>query len=498
MRFNLRFPSPFTVLFGVIIIAAISTWLLPAGNYQTLSYHSEENIFIINKPTGEIEIPATEKALDSLDILIGLEKFKAGKIKKPISIPGTYQQVKADKQGILDVIYAPIKGMYEVIDIVLFVLIIGGFIGVFNSSGAFDKSIGFLANKLKGRESVLIIIITGLIALGGTTFGMQEETLAFYPILVPVFLAAGYDLLVPVAVIYIGSCVGIMGGTINPFGTIIASDAAGVNWTVGFVSRVAMFVLGTSAAIIYITRYATRVKKDPTKSLLHRLKISSPFSVIDRKESQQKLSLGTKSLLILFGGTFVLMVYGVSFLGWWFQEMTALFLVSAVLMGFLQRTGERNFIKDFMNGARDLLSVSFIIGIARGVTVVLNEGKVSDTILFYAVNAVDGMSGFLFLPALMIMFFFLALFISSSSGMAVVTMPIMGSLAQVIGVPPEEIVNAYLFGFGLMNIITPTGLTLPSLAMVNVDYNTWLKFVWPLMAILGVVGCCILWLGLFF
>jgi len=493
-----RFPTPYTVLMVVILAAALATWLLPAGTYDSLVYDGDSQTFEVVTPNGVEEMPGTQATLDKLGVLISIDKFEEGKIKKPISIPGTYRKSEAEPQGISDILYAPIKGLYETIDIVLFVLIIGGFIGVFNSSGAFDKGIGVLAHKLKGRESLLIIIVTLLISIGGTTFGMQEETLAFYPMLVPVFLAAGYDLIVPVAVVYIGSCVGIMGGTINPFGTIIASDAAGVNWTLGFASRLGMMLIGVTLGIGYIIRYGNRIKKDPSRSLLHGLNIQSPFKAIDKNENPQKLSLTTKLLLTLFGATFGVMVYGVAFLDWWFMEMTALFLVAAIIMGALQRIGERNFVRDFLSGAKDLLGVSLIIGIARGVTVVLNEGKVSDTILYYSANAVEGMSGFAFLPALMLVFVVLTLFISSSSGMAVVTMPIMSSLAQVIGVPQEEIVNAYLFGFGLMNFITPTGLILPSLAMVNVDYNKWLRFIWPLLAILAIVAVVILWLGLIF
>jgi len=493
-----KFPSPYTVLMVVIIVAALATWLLPAGNYSTLTYDTTSDNFTVHTVESSESITASQQTLDSLDILIKYEKFKEGKIKKPISIPGTYKKVESTPQGFLAILFAPIKGMYEVIDIVLLVLIIGGFIGVFNSSGAFDRGIGYLADKLKGRESILIILVATSIAIGGTTFGMQEETLAFYPILVPVFLAAGYDLLVPVAVVFIGSCVGIMGATTNPFATIIASDAAGVDWTIGIISRLAMLGLGLTSAIVYIIRYGQKVKKDPKKSLLYGLNIKSPFKAIDEEKKVTELSLSTKALLILFASTFGVMIYGVAFLGWWFEEMTALFLFAAILIGFLQKTGEKAFIKDFMKGAEDLLGVSLLIGIARGVTIVLNDGRVSDTILFYAANAVEGMSGFIFLPALMVVFFILSLFIASSSGMAVVTMPVMSSLGQTIGIPPEEIVNAYLFGFGLMNIITPAGMILPSLAMVNVGYDKWLKFTWPLMVILGVVAIAILWIGLIF
>lgn len=498
MTSSFRFPTPYTVLMLAITITALATWLLPAGVYDKLTYDDQSKTFAIQSIDGSISVDANQEALDSRNISIPLKKFQEGKINKPISIPGSYKEVEAKPQGLMDIIFAPIKGMYDVVDIVLFILIIGGFIGVFNSSGTFDKSIAFLAQRLEGREGILIIVVTFAIALGGTTFGMAEETVAFYPLIVPIFLAAGYDLIVPVAVLFIGSTIGTMGGVINPFATVIASDAAGINWTTGIYTRIAMLILGTSTCILYILQYANKVRKDPTKSLLYNSGIKSPFSATKSTDGATELSLMSKILLLLFAATFVVMVYGVSSLGWWFKEMTALFLVSAVIIGLLQRTGEKNFVEAFFNGAKDLLGVTFIIGMARGITNVMNDGQISDTILFHASDLVEGTSGLLFLPALMMVFFVLTLFISSSSGLAVVTMPIMSALAPVVGVPSEEIVNAYLFGYGLMTFITPAGLILPSLAMVNVNYNTWLKFIWPLMAILAVMATLMLWAGLYF
>ncbi|CEN46116.1 conserved membrane hypothetical protein [Capnocytophaga canimorsus] len=172
--------------------------------------------------------------------------------------------------------------------------------------------------------------------------------------------------------------------------------------------------------------------------------------------------------------------------------MTALFLVASVIIAILQRTGEEQSIAHFLTGAKDLLGVAFIIGIARGVTFILNDGQISDTILYYSSNLVSGMSPALFLPVLMFIFVILTLFIASSSGMAVVTMPIMGGLASVVGVEGQSVVNAYLFGMGLMSFITPTGLILPSLAMVNLNYKQWLRFVSPLMLILVVLAIGVL------
>lgn len=487
-----RFPSPFTVLYIIIIVSAIATWLMPAGTYETLSYDANGFFQITDSSGVTRELPGTQAALDELGLKIELSKFTEGKLRRPVSVPGTYREVESNPQGLSAIISAPIKGVYDSIDIIFFVLIIGGFIGVFAHSGAMDRGVNALAIKMKGREKWLIIIVIVLIAIGGTTFGMQEETIAFYPILVPIFLAAGYDLIVTVAAVYGGSCIGLMGAMINPFSTVIASDAAGVNWTVGIYSRLAMLILGLAAIIWFVVRYAERVKSDPSRSILYGKDIENPFGTKEVEVKSESLSWTTRLLLILFGLTFVVMIYGVSSLGWWFEEMTALFLVASVILGLIQRTGEHAFVQAFISGAKDLLGVSLIIGVARGITIVMNEGQISGTLLNEASSLVGGTSGVVFLPLLMVTFFILAFFISSSSGLALVSMPIMGALANVVGVPSEEIVNAYLFGFGLMQFITPGSIILPSLSMVNVPYNTWLKFIWPLLALLGLLGMLVL------
>lgn len=334
-------------------------------------------------------------------------------------------------------------------------------------------------------------MVSSLIALGGTSFGLAEETFAFYPILIPVFLAAGYDLLVPLAVIYIGSAVGTMASTVNPFAVIIASDAAGVDWTTGLESRLILLILGMILSITYIIRYAEKVKKNPECSLVYGTPLPQSIST-EKSQEIQHLTWKSKSLLSVFGLSFVVMVIGVSQWGWWFQEMTALFLISSIIIAILQRTSEEKFIGHFVDGARDLLGVAFIIGIARGVTFILNDGQISDTILFYSSNLVEGMSPALFLIMLTLVFAVLTLFISSSSGMAVVTMPIMGSLAAVTGVEGQSVVNTYLIGMGLMSFIAPTGLILPSLAMVNLNYKQWLKFSMPLVIMLMILSIIIL------
>ncbi len=192
------------------------------------------------------------------------------------------------------------------------------------------------------------------------------------------------------------------------------------------------------------------------------------------------------------------MVYGVSQMGWWFLEMTSVFLAGALLIGVIARLNEKKFVQEFMSGAKDLLSVAFIIGIARGITVLMEDGQVSDTLLFYASELTAGMHKGVFINVTFILYNGLSFFIPSSSGMAVLTMPIMSPLADSVGIGREIMVNAYQFGVGLFKFINPTGIILASLALVNVGYDKWLKFVWPLVALLGILSIIMLTVGVYF
>lgn len=477
----------------VIMLAAATTWLLPAGKYDLLTYHSGGD-FELGSGDKVVHLPFTQHTLDSLHILIKLEKFANGDIKKPVSVPGSYQRLPSSAQGILDVIQAPLKGIYDTADIIFFILMIGGFINVFYSSGAMEKALIVLSYRMKGQEAWLIIVLTFLFSLGGSSFGMAEESLVFYPVLIPLFLAAGYDLLVPVAVIHGGNTLGYLSSFSNPFSTIIASNAAGINWTDGLYGRLVVMVLTTGIFITYVVRYAQKVKKDPTASLVYRTDgiVKSPYPVIDENSEMQSLNRQTVILLFLFTVTFTMLVVGVVFLDWWLLEMSVLFVVAAVAVAVVLRMGEREFMDKFIKGAESLLGVAFIIGVARGVTTILDAGNVSGSILYYASMLVSQMPPSLFIVSLLVVYMILTLVIPSSSGMAVVTMPILGSLAFVAGVPGKDIVNSYLFGMGIMGLITPTGLILPSLALANVSPKAWWKFIWPMLCILFIF--CALWL----
>ena len=412
-----KFPTAQTVLLIIAALVALLTWFVPAGQYDRLSYDKETQTFTITHLKETVTLEATQETLNELEVKIPLEKFTTGDIWKPISIPGTYQKLKPRPQGLLAFIKSPLKGILEVSDIILLVLIIGGLIGIVNSTGAFEAGISWLANALKGKEYVLIILVTTLIAIGGTTFGLAEETIAFYPILIPVFLAARYDAIVALASIYIGSSMGTMASTVNPFSTIIASDAAGINWTAGINGRFVMLIVGLLICITYIIWYAQKVKKDPTKSIIYSQKeeIEKLFGGIDFKNNLTKLTVRMRLILIVFVLCFVVMIYGVSKLDWWFLEMTSVFFTGALLIGFISRINERVFVTTFVKGATELLGVAFIIGIARGVTILMEDGLISDTLLYYSSNLTNGMNKGFFINTMLYTYGGLSFFIPSNN-----------------------------------------------------------------------------------
>lgn len=491
-----KLPTPITILVIVIIISATATWLMPAGRYDKLSY--ADGVFSLSTSKTTLTLPGTQHTLDSLKVRIPLAKFKSGDIRKPVAVPGSYQKLKnKNTQGPVDTLQAPIKGLIDAADIIFFILIIGGFMTVFQQTGAMDQGILYLSHKMKGNEAWLIISLTFFFSFCGSSYGMGEEALVFYPILVPLYLAAGYDLLVPLAVIFAGTQLGTLSSFSNPFAVIIASNAAGISWTDGLIERILVFALTTAVTIWYIVRYANRCKKDPTYSLVYRFNgnQASPFAHVPAETTAVTLGWRNAGLLFIFIATLFGMIAGVIWLDWWMTEMSAIYLAAAVLVGLLVRMKESLFIERFVEGAKSLLGVAFIVGVARGITIILNDGHVSDSILYYSANLVGGMPPVLFIVVLFVLYNVFTLFISSSSGMAVLTMPIFGSLAAVVGVPGREIVNCYLFGMGIMGFITPNGLILPSLAIVNVSLKVWLKFIWPLLAILSIICAAFLVLG---
>lgn len=494
-RKKIEFPSAFTVLFIILIIAAILTFIVPAGLYSKLSYDAGEDIFIVEDHNGEIStLPPTQESLEELKINMSVNKFLDGSVRKPIAIPGTYERIEQSPQGLFPIIMSPVQGVMDTVDIMIFVLILGGIIGLINKTGAFDAGIAALSKRTKGKEFLLVIFVSALIALGGTTFGLAEETIALYPILMPVFLANGYDAIVCIASIYMGSSVGTMFSTVNPFSVVIASDAAGISFSEGLTFRAISLVLAMVITLVYIYRYAKKIKANPKASLIYEDKhhIEERFLKDYNPENVKAFTWRRVLILLVFLAAFPVMIWGVSTGVWWFAEMSGLFLAVTFIIAFLSGLREKEAVNTFLEGAADLIGVVLIIGVARAINIIMDDGMISDTLLFYTSSIIENMNSSVFAAVQMILFSFLGFFVPSSSGLATLSMPIMAPLADTVGLSRAIVVTAYNWGQGWMSFITPTGLILATLEMVDVTYNKWLKFILPLMGIIGLFAIAML------
>ncbi|HET7236627.1 MAG TPA: YfcC family protein [Actinomycetota bacterium] len=477
-RFTL--PSAYTILFILIVLAAIATWIVPAGTYD-------------------------------LD-------------EEGSPIPGTYHEVESNPQQILvDSLKAPVNGMYGIennkghispynkgtlfgaIDVALFIIVIGGFLGVTMKTGAIQAGIGRLVQRLRGKERWMIPILMTVFAIGGTTYGMAEESLAFYALVITVLIAAGYDAITGAAVVLLGCGIGTLGSTINPFATGIASGFAGIPISEGLIGRLIVLIVGLAIGIFFVMRYADRVKKDPTASLVHDMKAENEkhFRADDVGGEVAPLTGQHKAILVVFGLAFVAMMYGVipwddlgvpiPTLWWWFSEMTASFLLFTIVIGLIARMKEGELTETFVEGARDLLGVALIIGIARGITVIMNNGEITDTVLHWAETALGDVGPAAFAIVMFALFLPLSFLIPSSSGLATVAMPIMAPLAVFIGVSEALVVTAYQSASGLMNLFIPTSaVVMGGLAIARVPYGRYLRWVWPLLLMLGIVVVLVL------
>jgi len=488
-RKNFEFPTAYTVLFLILILVTVLTHVIPAGKYNRLSYQEGTNEFVVETyGNGNINLEATQKNLDKLEIKIDVNKFIDGTIKKPMAIPNTYVKLDGKAQGFKELIIAPISGIAESIDIIIFVLILGGIVGIVNKTGTFNIAMKAISQKTKGKEFSLVIISFIFFAAGGTIFGFWEETIPFYSILMPLFLINNFDPLVPMATIFLGSAVGCMFSTVNPFSTIIASNAAGISFNEAL-------IVFSIISLLYIHRYIKKVKENSNNSLVieEQKEIREKFLKDYSQENDVKFNWRKKIILFLFVFQFIIMIWGVSSLGWWFQEAAAMFFGIAIIIMLLSGLSEKEAVNGFISGASEVVGVTLIIGLARAINIIMENGMISDTLLFYSSNVVAEMGKGLFSIVMLLIFGFLGIFIPSTSGLAVLSMPILAPLADTVGLSRAVVVDAFTWGQGVILFITPTGLIFVVLQIVGIPYNKWLKFVMPLMLIITTLIITILY-----
>ena len=396
--------------------------------------------------------------------------------------------------------------MFGAAQVFFFVLAIGAFITVTIKTGALDAGIARLTHRYRTRANVLIIVLMLVFSLGGTTYGMAEETLGFYALIVPIFVALGYDRLLGAVVILVGAGTGTMASTVNPFATGVASDGAGIALGDGIGLRILMYIVLTATSIVFVLRYANKIKKDPSKRLVPLTAEDEALSM--ESEEPPEMSGQQRLVIWIFMLTFVLMIYSVipwsDFFpamervtwGWYFPELAALFLVAAIIIGLVGRLGEEGMVNSIIAGMGDFIGAAFIIAFARGVTVIMNNSGITDTVLHALEGLVTGLSGALFAVMMFVVNIPLAFLVPSSSGHATLAMPIMAPLGDFAGVSRAIVVTAYQSASGWVNLFTPTSaIVMGGLAIAKVRYDRYLKWVWPLLIALFVLTCLLLALG---
>ncbi|MEU1673107.1 Na+/H+ antiporter NhaC family protein [Streptomyces roseifaciens] len=477
-----RFPSAFTVLVAVTVIVWGLTFVVPAGRYDTKD---------------GAPVPGTYHAVD-------LTTGFAGRLKDLFLAPvnGLYGVTNADSA-----LTAPggDGAFFGAAGVFLFVLAVGAFITVTLRSGALTSGVARLAERLHRHRTLLLVVLTALFSLGGTTYGMAEETLGFYGLMVPLVLKLGYDRMVGATVIMVGAGVGTLASTVNPFATGVASDSAGIGTGDGIVLRLLMWVVLTALTAWYLVRYANRVLKDPGRSLVEELPEDEELR--RQEAAAAPLTVRQRVVLVLFAATFLFMIFavipwadlGIGFLptlGWYFPELAALFIVAAVAAGLLSGLGEKGTAEAVVAGAGDFIGAAVIIMLARGVTVIMNNAGVTDTVLHALHSVVSGTSSGFFAVLMFLVNLPLAFFVPSSSGHAALAMPILAPLADFAGVSRSVVVTAYQSASGWINLITPTSaVVMGGLALAKVRYDRYLRFVAPLMGMLLVAVAGFMVLG---
>ncbi|MCA9765154.1 MAG: YfcC family protein [Carnobacterium sp.] len=427
--------------------------------------------------------------------------------------------------SISTIVMAPFNGFKDAIEICIFILMLGGYLSIVNKTGALEAGIQSVVKKLKGNELIIIPILMILFSIGGSTFGMAEETLPFYALLTSVMVAAGFDTIVSVGTVLLGSGAGVLGSTVNPFATGVAMDALkaiNIDTNAGLVIGIgiALWIVTLLPFLYFVMSYAKKVKADKGSTILS-LQEQENMNREFRKETSKDFSFTRKHkiVLILFGLSFLIMIislipwqnFGIMFFNnwtafltgnsfgeWYFGDLSMLFLIMGLIIAFVYRLKEKETISAFIAGASDMLSVVLIIVVARGTSVLMASTHLDLLILDRATNLLGGLSPVLFVVGSFIVYFFLAFLIPSSSGLAYVTMPIMGGLAYEMGIAPEIMIMIFASTHGVINLVSPTsGILMGGLEMNKIEYSTWIRFMrMPVLAIL-ITNLAVLILSLF-
>ncbi|GAA0237314.1 YfcC family protein [Metaclostridioides mangenotii] len=449
-------PQTLTIIFLLIILMAVLTWIVPSGSFERVDIEG-----------------------------------------RAVVVAGTYEKVSSNPQGVTEVFTAPINGFIDAAEVVGFVLIVGGAFGIVNKTGAIEAIIAHTVNKMKKFQFLIIPISMILFGLGGTTFGMSEETLPFYMIFIPLMTSMGYDSLTAVATVFIGATAGFGAATTNPFSVGIAQALSQIAPGSGIEYRVIMFLIYMAISIGFVMMYANKVKKDPTKSLVQDISLNQE-AIANSDTNIKEFTKREAMVIAIFTLGMGIMVYGVLKQGWYISEIAMIFTAIGIISGIASGLKQDEIVNSFISGASDLISAGLCIAFARGIVIIAENGYIIDTILNSAANVLNGLPKAIFINLTFLIEGLIAFLIPSASGLASLTIPVLAPLGDLVDVSRQMIVTAYQFGIGVTNLITPTsGVLMGALALANIPWSKWVRFVMPLIIVLVITTMVFLTTGLY-
>lgn len=445
-----HFPDAYGIMFIFLIIAAIATYLIPSGQFET---------------------EPSEAGPDTI-------------------VPGTFETIESSPAGLLDIFTAIVTGLTSTSDLIFLVLIIGGVFGVIEKTGAMDAMMSKVISKTKNKEWLLIVLIMLIFSIFGTLGIIVNAVIAFIPLGIILAKSMKMDAIIGVSIIYIGAYTGFAMSVLDPLTTGFAQQIAGVPLFSGALERVVMLIITLVVTMSYVIWYSRRVKKNQHAGILG----STPFPKDTKDSDLGKTEMTTTHVLVLLTlltgiAVYVAGVFGVFGDAWSLTEMAAVFIMIMVVTTIIARIGINQSIQEFMKGAQSVLYGALIIGMARSIVVILENGMILDTVVNGMASLIDPFSSTM---GAILMFAGNGLFnilVSSGSGQAAIVMPIMAPIADLMNFPRQIAVQAYSMGDGFTNIITPlSGVLMANLAIAGIPFTKWLKFALPLVCIWYVLG----------
>lgn len=445
-----KIPHTYVLIFCIVIIAALLTYIVPAGEYA------------------RVEDPNTGRTVVD---------------------PNSFTKVERNPVNPFEVLTAVPRGMIAAAQITFFIFIVAGSFQIITSTGAIEAGIYKVANMLRGKELLLIPIFMFLFSLTGAFLGFAEENIVFIPVAISLARALGYDAIVGMSLVTLGGAVGFNSAMMNPFTVGIAQGIAELPLFSGIGLRFIIWLVLLAVSIYYVMRYAMKIKDKPELSIIAEVELEErKNSTFDIGEDKKLLPSHYLVFLVLAAGLATI-VYGVYKFGWYINEIAAVFLGMGIISGFIGKIGPNKMAQEFINGARGIVFGALVVGIARTILIVLQDGLILDSIIYYLASLISGLPKALAAVGMFIIQSLINFVIPSGSGQAATTMPIMVPLADILGISRQTAVLAFHFGDGFSNTFTPTASTLmASLSIAKIAYDKWLKYYAKLFFIWSLIG----------